>query len=369
MKNFLTAHLSLLLALGLAALTAAAPEAGADRGLTKYSFVPVDYPAEKTAAYASQLRHHQGVLATFTSSNFALLDAQVARNQADLPTRYAHARCRDYYRGLYARNEILIRAVYGYYDNYEAKDGKSSVYLGDVAEMKLLRDKFTAPCPNERSFACGFTGAGDRLQRVITGPDGRSRTVKLELISSSASPNDRDNRVEGDFNRASPAQRVKSDYAEAMFLNGFSAADVLVYLGHARAGGGPSFHPPVLKASTGQDPVDFNHYLQTRASFRNMSEALESSARPPKVLALFACRSAPLFADGQGPLARRMADLLADRGVSFVGTSGLTDSNTDLRNFVGLVDGLLGLRCGAGFKSGASVQLNGSRTDFVGPTP
>lgn len=358
---------------GLFALLGALPNASAQSSAKNYPFQILPYSSQTEAHYSEFLSNYQrslSSLAEFNLQNYALIHG----SSSDLNERFNVARCQRYYSDLIARRELRIRTVYGYYDSFTNHGGKSSVTVGDRAELELLSNQLTRPCPRDSQGACGFSiqdqdGQLTRLFKTILGPDRKSISVSLELIHSSASDSDRENRMSNQLNRASEDQVRASEFAKDKFLRGFREADVLVYLGHARAGGGPDFYPPRLSLRSQRDPVDYSFYNRERKSFREMISALKQSSQPPKVLALFACKSAPMFAGSRDALSREMRNLVNQQGSLFIGSSNLTDSNSDLGNYIGLVDALLNMRCGPGFGQGIRIERAGNTTEFIGQTP
>jgi|GEM_PF-6076398 len=356
--------------------------------LKSYDFQVVPYSETTRKVYTQFLDAQQLHLTTLSEDNLAFLWPR--KDSMALNQRFDTARCKEFYNNLYSKKTLLIRTVYGYYDSFGvggtgsggaggAGAGKAfQVSLGDQAEVSILKAKFLKPCPNSSAFACGFTemtgsqGAGlrgARLAKTIKGPNGDLKNVIMEFIHSSDTNSDRENRLVSNFNLPSASQRLVSEAAEKQFLGGFREADVLIYLGHARAGGGPSFFPPVLKMGLSEDPVNYGYYTSSQNSFGDMVKAFEDSSTPPKVFGLFACKSAPLFAGGKNSLSQRLQAALADRGTLFLGTSSLTTSNSDLGNYLGLMDSLLGLRCGAGFKRSTAIEIGGNKMIYLGRTP
>ena len=291
--------------------------------------------------------------------------------------------CQEFYGPILAKRQLTIRLVYGYYDSFLA-DGTSLTL--DESDLGLLADSFTTPCASANSFACGFRKTKIRglaayffripihLVRDVVGPNGQTIRVRLELIHSSATPSDRFNRSELDFNRPGTEQELQSKAAESTFYSGFRESDVLIYEGHAREGGGPSFAPPILKTDISgpvKEPIDFAYYKRAKPGFTKMIEAMTASEHAPRLLAMFACKSAVYFVDAihSSPFSSRFSQALQKGHTGFLGTSGLTDSSADYGNTLGLIDSLVAMRCGAKFKSTVSIRIPGSRTVFEGELP
>lgn len=333
--------------------------------------------------------------------------------------------CRDYYRGLIRDGHIRIRVVYGYLETFEVqwegKQKKPLVRVLDRKEIDLLKSHFMKPCPADlpavsesasprRSFACGFAethkfslaewhpAAGRdslldqhwaippvRLKKKIMGPEGRLVDVFIELVASSVDPYDRNNRALTDLNTLTAEQQKQTTAASESFFEGIGDADVLVYMGHSRDGGGPSFEPGRLKPSVKslaelQDPIDFSFFRKNRPGFESFIQRLSEAPTNPKIVAFLSCKSVPHFIIGQGgkkqnALANRLSTEMRRRDVTFIGTTGLTTSAADLPNVIGLVDSISGLKCGASFKASVSTYIPGkgkrktSETKIIGKTP
>ena len=336
------------------------------------------YPPEWSEHFSKQLNAYQVFLRGLTPFNLSevrLRDKKpndgAAQEPQAMPSRRKVDRCSSYYNSLYERHNILIRMVYGYMDTYTREGKEKTVYNSDIAETQLLIEFLQKPCPDEKSFACGFEVANadaSRYRKSVTGPDGRPRQVFIELIYSSDTLSDVANRDATDPNLPSASQKLRTERAEAAFFGGLAEADVLVYMGHARSGGGPSFEPPKLLLGRAA-PVDYAYYDKEKPGFKKMVEALEKSQKPPKILALFSCLSANHFVKARAPLAQRMRNLLRTKNVSFMGTNGMTSSNIDLPNFAGLIDSILGMRCNDGFLKAFSQKLKNVRVTTEGPLP
>jgi hypothetical protein len=188
--------------------------------------------------------------------------------------------CRSAYSSLYSRNAsntIDMRLVVGYLDVNGATD--------DTFAAMAVIENLLAPC-NGRGGACGFVRDADDAElftKSITDPNSDTvKTIKLHVLSSSVSSSDKLNRE-----TLAADQAVKTRRAEDVFFEGLSKADVVLYAGHDRGGGGPSFGPPMLDPKT--KGIDFKRYQETRESERRMLKVLSQSPTPAQVVSVFAC--------------------------------------------------------------------------------
>lgn len=241
-----------------------------------------------------------------------------------------------------ADGKLSMTLAFGYMDvsdNPDFYDSASSVYrVGDVLDADAraaLEQILTAPCPSRRMVACGFSGRNGRLQKNIRDRfSGRSVSFTVDLVSSSVSPRDSANR-----SSLATSQARQTQTARSRFLSAVAHGDAAVYLGHARSGGGPDFGPPHL---LGNGRVDFAAHRSSREGLRSLLGALRGAERPPAVLALLACRSAPLFA---GTLRPHLGD------GTLVAANELFDYNDILPTALGVVEAVGGQACGRDFEN------------------
>jgi hypothetical protein len=188
-------------------------------------------------------------------------------------------KCRDTYKKLFkiqdslakekkSDTEIDMRVVFGYMDFGNAVE--------DRYAMAALITQLGAPC-GAGQFACGFgenpDDAGDFRKHIsILGPDGRprSRLVHIRLRSSSVSPDETQNRTTSKLD-----QDDQTDETRAFYLDGLENADVSLYVGHARDGGGPDFGPPVVNSKLHR--TDYDWYHKHHPGLDAMSEAFDGA--------------------------------------------------------------------------------------------
>ncbi len=191
--------------------------------------------------------------------------------------------CRRIYLGFYQKPKIDMRIVFGY------KDARPARFVADRYERMIFIQRLTQEC-KRTNLACGFTRSltdSDLLTRRINGPDGKPREILLRIVNSSAGADDEEN-------RKNPFQKWKTRFANLTFLQGLTKADVVIYNGHSRAGGGPDFGPPQL---TPNHEVDFSWYKAHEPGFSPILSTLESAPTETKLLGLYSCASSKHFLD------------------------------------------------------------------------
>jgi hypothetical protein len=248
--------------------------------------------------------------------------------------------CQESYQRLFARDVIDVRVAVGYLDF-----GNS---VTDRYFRASLEAALTDRCPRNSQGqlisgrrACDFRRAADDanvLTRQIMGPDGRPRTVRLTLVSSSVTNDEWENRRE----KANEQQRSTAR-AESVFFNGLREADVVIYAGHARGGGGPSFEAPRLRPSQGRlQSTDFAWYRRERPGARRMIESLQRAERQPGLIALLACDADKHFADAVREVAPNSALIVAGRD---------SIAETSMGQVFAILDLTLAQHCQASFQN------------------
>lgn len=195
--------------------------------------------------------------------------------------RFESRECKRTYEQLYQKPLAEFLVVFGY------KDARPERFVGDRYERLVFIQRLLAPCV-ERSGACGFSrdpADADAFTKVITGPDGKPRQVRMRVIGASVGPDDQENRRD-------PFQKWKSHYASENFVAGLRSVEVVFYNGHSRAGGGPDFDPPLL---TKGNEVDFVWYRKREPGLNRILGALEPQVETTRLLGLFSCASSKLF--------------------------------------------------------------------------
>jgi hypothetical protein len=156
-------------------------------------------------------------------------------------------------------------------------------------ELALLSacSTFSVKSSMVRNTACGFTKSRGYLTKTIKDRfSGRRIAINLRLVAPSETSYD-------SLNTKSPSQISRSRATTDAFHNGLQSDDVVIYMGHARSGGGPDFYPPVLDS---KGRVDYGHYKSRREGINGMLRSLSSTRTPPKIIGVLACKSTPLFA-------------------------------------------------------------------------
>jgi hypothetical protein len=242
--------------------------------------------------------------------------------------------CRRAWENFYSKPEIDMRIAFGYLDAFQTTE--------DRIQAAALIERLTKPC-EPGVAACGFSRDPDDMELLtknVVGPNGRTHRVKLRLSTSSHSNSETRNR------RETLDQKIQSLRAEDNFYSGLREADFLLYVGHARQGGGPDFSPSVLNSGR---RTDFDYYRRERPGYNRLLTELQAaqlSGRAPKILGMFACDSARFFGDGL----RRAAP---QTGLMLMGPNAYFESNM-AQTFLA-IDSTLAMRCEEDFDGALST--------------
>lgn len=240
--------------------------------------------------------------------------------------------CEKTYAHFFKNERTDIRIVFGY------KDARPSRFVGDRYEAAWFATYLTAPCESGW-YACGFTRDSadpDLFRKLVTGADGKPVEVRLTLLASAASADD-------DENRKDLFQKWLSERATATFLQGIENADAVFYDGHSRDGGGPDFGPPRLAVDR---HVDYDWYAKHKPGMGPLLEKLGQSRLP--LLGFFSCASTGHFLESVREANAHVATVTSPKLIYY------TDA---MKNMLGALSALLGLKCEADFHSSLRAKM------------
>ncbi|NQZ02058.1 MAG: hypothetical protein HRT45_15465 [Bdellovibrionales bacterium] len=207
----------------------------------------------------------------------------------------SHTRsCETQITNAFADGVLKISLVLGYMDvsgNPESFTGDVRKYvLGTAADpngAEAISDFLTRSCTGSRrnpSHLCGFRKSGSKFTKRIRSQ--KSARVEIELLHSARTTVDANN-------QNNQRQMRKSSQTESKFLAALKTKDMVIYMGHARNGGGPDFYPPVYSSGSN---VDYGHYQRTQNGIKKMLGALSSTTNDAPIIGMLACKSTGLFA-------------------------------------------------------------------------
>lgn len=247
-------------------------------------------------------------------------------------TNQERTACETRYKSFFHSKELNIRIVFGY------KDARPTRFVGDRYEAMLLANYLSAEC-TDGWYACGFIRDKHNpflWHKLIVSAEGVKKEVNLEVVWSSASPDD-------DANRLDPFQRVLSAQTRSRFLDGLSHAQVVFYNGHSRDGGGPDFVPPKL---TAHKHTDYDWYKKHRLGAKAMLSKIDPKSKL-QVLGLFSCSSGKHFRE---EVHSRKSDL------GLISSERLLYYTDALKNELGALSAILGQKCKTDFHEAINSQ-------------
>lgn len=251
-------------------------------------------------------------------------------------------RCFGIYKDLIADSVLKVRYALGYFDeSYANKPGGLDHHYSpslDITAFNVISDFLTRDCePHTRQRLCGFsadrsrsTGVQSFRRNVVL--FGKSVQVQIVLTQASASEFYRKN-----LGPLRQLQENLSRQSEANFFAGLQDADIAIYNGHSRDGGGPDFRPPVLRTRDHHPDYD-GFYRRARPGAKALVQALRQSAKKEQILALFSCYSNQHF---------KTQILAARPKQKMILGNGLVPYDRTIYASLAYLEGLLRGQCGA----------------------
>lgn len=206
--------------------------------------------------------------------------------------------CDSYYQRMERDGVLDVRVAFGYMDvsmgeryEYAGRDLGQSPALDRPAAL-ALRELLTTSCFWSQGAICGFSPRSDDpsvLEKYVQRRNGQRVLVRVRVTHASASLYHDEN--------TGPLRQTQAQLTEQSnesFFGGLHQADALLYLGHARNGGGPDFSPVVLaQAAPGRlrKPNYAGYYQARRPGLNRMLQELRNSQQQPAMISLLACSS------------------------------------------------------------------------------
>lgn len=241
--------------------------------------------------------------------------------------------CKDKWADFYSKETVDVSFVFGYEDFHD------DAVSGDTIRRQTMIRKVTEACqPNNLVQACGFkeTDDVDVFEKAVRGPTGKRHTVRLRLTASSYSSSDRVNRLFPE------EQKLASERASKVFHDGLNSADMLLYIGHARDGGGPDFAPAVRRSN---GTIDYDYYKKEQPGLMRLTKEMQALRKSPKILGFLACDSKRWSAS--------LARMAPKSGLILSGTNEIPLEAAVVQAYLAL-DSVIWQRCSEGFNKALS---------------
>ena len=270
------------------------------------------------------------------------INASAPANLAGANSANSANKCLPLYKNV-LRNKVLdILYALGYFDDTRGVDirwnNKNWGYSPslDIGIFHSIRDTLTERCKNKSQLnLCGFSETGDpKLGKVMLQKQvqihGEDILVRIALTHASASESFIEN-----TRSQNQRQAFLTKQSEENYFGGIGLADVVIYNGHSRNGGGPDFNPPILD---GHMKTDYNGYYEIqRPGIRRVLDLVQTAENRESVLAFFSCYSKKHFYKDI---------LLANPEQRLILSAETIDYYDSLKASVGYLEGFMRGACG-----------------------
>lgn len=252
--------------------------------------------------------------------------------------------CVKRYENLYKDGTLNVAVGFGYWDN------SPNEYVFDHFIANGLRMALVAPC-SPGVNVCGFKRQGDIYQKMVKGPDGKPNKFTISLTYGSLTTSNLDNTT-----KFKAQQYAKCEAATEKYFREVSrGSEVVMYIGHARDGGGPDFCPPVRDS---HKHTNYAWYQKNRPGFNRLLTSMDqsrASGRQNQVVGLYSCYSQKHFHKGMAK---------NNPGTGFVLSQVEITSENAITSLVTTLDAMIDQKCGGGFVEG--LKLSQSSMNIFG---
>ncbi len=278
-----------------------------------------------------------------TLSRLPNLGAQTSDDQA---------RCDRFYSRINQKRQIKIILGLGYYDDSEGqpfqvpyRDDFGMSHMADFgmnatvdnAYMTMYASILTRRC-HGRLQVCGFDQQSPNLfTKSVRSPNGDRINVQLEMRNGSLTEQNSEN-----TGPLREQQTEKTAETTNWFFGSMASADLAIYNGHSRKGGGPDFAPPRLFKNF---HVNYPFYAATTPGLTRLLNSLRAD-EAPSALMMMSCNSTKLFQNKIAAVAPRTA---------FTGTNEIIPGDIPTKGALAGIDSMLRFQCESGFNTELSA--------------
>lgn len=179
-----------------------------------------------------------------------------------------------------------IRVTFGYDDTKDAREANDPIRAERF--MNSLKDLgFQEHAASEAAArALGVPVDAPNL-RILTGQTKKGQMLRVALMWSALSRSGTKN-----IGIGYKDQLLRSDEAMDFTKKACAEAEVMIYVGHSRSGGGPDTFPPETRpAAGGTSSTDFSYYKKNRPGMQALGPYLRKMEATPKLLSWTGCLS------------------------------------------------------------------------------
>lgn len=257
------------------------------------------------------------------------------RIESNTAKENATPNCLARYQGLYKDGVLNVALAFGYWDSSPGE------IVSDFWIANGLRNNLVTACTAGKNV-CGFTRTGDVFTKTVIGPDGKPNKFTISISQGSLSTDNVDNTTK---NRA--RQYAKCEAQTNKFFTEVSrGSEVVMYIGHARNGGGPDLCPPVRESN---NHVNYSWYEKNRPGFNRLLSSMtdaKNAGQPNQIVSLYSCYSKRHFYREMNALNPEAGYVLTDVEISSVDA---------LNSLVTTLDAVIGQKC-SGFLKGLRLS-------------
>jgi hypothetical protein len=178
-----------------------------------------------------------------------------------------------------------VRVIFGYDDSQDFHDPFDPTRASNLMAYLVEHGFEPVPITTELAGELGVPLAAPNL-RVFVGPGAPRQTLRVALIWSSATSSTLLNIGSG------RNLQLRCSYEALSFMQKAAAdAEVQVYLGHSRAGGGPDTFPPVTRQNFvgNRQRVNYSHYTGSQPGLASLGSHFKRARERPAIIAWTSC--------------------------------------------------------------------------------
>ncbi|WP_206026052.1 hypothetical protein [Roseimicrobium sp. ORNL1] len=179
-----------------------------------------------------------------------------------------------------------IRVTFGYDDTKDAREANDPIraerFMNSLKELGFQEH----PASEAAAKTLGVPVEAPNL-RILTGQTKKGQMLRVALMWSALSRSGTKNIGVGYKD-----QLLRSDEAMDFTKKACAEAEVMIYVGHSRSGGGPDTYPPETRpAAGGVSSTDFSYYKKNRPGMQALGPYLRKREATPKLLSWTGCLS------------------------------------------------------------------------------
>jgi hypothetical protein len=179
-----------------------------------------------------------------------------------------------------------IRVTFGYDDTKDAREANDPIraerFMNSLKELGFQEH----PASEAAAKALGVPVEAPNL-RILTGQTKKGQMLRVALMWSALSRSGTKN-----IGAGYKDQLLRSDEAMDFTKKACAEAEVMIYVGHSRSGGGPDTYPPETRpAAGGVSSTDFSYYKKNRPGMQALGPYLKKREATPKLLSWTGCLS------------------------------------------------------------------------------